>query len=132
MMRYCETFTPIGRLFLAGDESGLRRVSFPNRGPRAEITERWERTEEPFREAIAQLEAYFDRRLRWFDLPNRKELEIDSDQVLRSRTFPGLWIDVPGLVAKDHARLMATLNAGLATAEHADFCRRLSQKRQGT
>jgi methylated-DNA-[protein]-cysteine S-methyltransferase len=67
-MRYCETSTPIGRLLLAGDESGLRRVSFPNRAPGAAITERWERTEEPFREAIAQLRAYFERRLRRFDL----------------------------------------------------------------
>jgi len=68
MMQYCETSTPIGRLLLAGDESGLRRVSFPNRPPPAEIAKRWERTEEPFREAISQLEAYFDRRLRRFDL----------------------------------------------------------------
>ena len=67
-MRYCETPTPMGRLMLAGDESGLRRVTFPNRPPPAEITECWERTEEPFREAIAQLEAYFERRLRRFDL----------------------------------------------------------------
>lgn len=68
MMQYCETSTPIGRLLLAGDEGGLRRVSFPNRPVSAEITEGWERTDEPFREAIAQLEAYFDRRLRRFDL----------------------------------------------------------------
>ena len=68
MMQYCETSTPIGRLLLAGDKSGLRLVSFPSRAPRADITERWERSEEPFRDAIAQLGAYFDRRLRRFDL----------------------------------------------------------------
>ena len=85
-MRYCETSTPIGRLLLAGDESGLRRVSFPNRGPRGEITGRWERSEEPFREAIAQLEAYFDRRLRRFDLalaPEGTPFELEVWSALR-------------------------------------------------
>ena len=67
-MRYCETSTPIGRLLLAGDESGLRRVSFPNKRIPAEVTERWQRAEEPFREAIRQLGLYFEGRLRRFDL----------------------------------------------------------------
>ena len=67
-MRYCETSTPIGRLTLVGDESGLRRVSFPNRRLLTEVTERWQRTEEPFREAIRQLALYFEGRLRRFDL----------------------------------------------------------------
>jgi len=67
-MRYCETSTPIGRLTLAGDESGLRRVSFPNRNIPAEVVARWQRTEAPFREAIRQLGLYFEGRLRRFDL----------------------------------------------------------------
>jgi methylated-DNA-[protein]-cysteine S-methyltransferase len=67
-MRYCETSTPIGRLTLVGDESGLRRVSFPNKRIPVEVTERWQRAEEPFREAIRQLDLYFEGRLRRFDL----------------------------------------------------------------
>jgi Uma2 family endonuclease len=65
-------------------------------------------------------------RLRWFDLPARQELTIDPDGVLRSRVFPGLWIDTAGLVSKDHAKLMATLAAGLARSEHRDFLQRLA------
>lgn len=30
MMRYCEISTPVGRLLLAGDEEGLRRIAFHN------------------------------------------------------------------------------------------------------
>jgi methylated-DNA-[protein]-cysteine S-methyltransferase len=68
MMRYCEFSTPVGRLLLASDEEGLRRIAFQSELHSAEVTERWQRTEEPFREAIAQLDAYFAGRLRRFDL----------------------------------------------------------------
>ena len=68
-MRCCEISTPVGRLRLAGDEKGLRRISFQNRFPLAAPAESPLRTEGPFREAIAQLEAYFAGALRRFDLP---------------------------------------------------------------
>lgn len=66
-MLYCEMLTPVGRLLLAGDGRALHRVSFQS-GRRPEIAEGWQRMEGPFRDAIAQLEAYFAGRLRRFDL----------------------------------------------------------------
>jgi methylated-DNA-[protein]-cysteine S-methyltransferase len=67
-MRYCEISSPVGRLLLAGDARGLRRISFQD-GPRPmRIPEAWERAEEPFQHAIAQLAAYFAGRLKRFDL----------------------------------------------------------------
>ena len=69
MRRCCEIFTPVGRLRLAGDESGLRSISFQNRFSPAAPAESPLPTEAPFREAIAQLEAYFAGALRRFDLP---------------------------------------------------------------
>ena len=68
MMSYCETSTPIGRLLLTGDESGLRGISFDNGRHPAQVAETWQRTEEPFRDAIAQLADYFAGRRRRFDL----------------------------------------------------------------
>jgi methylated-DNA-[protein]-cysteine S-methyltransferase len=59
--------TPVGRLLLAGERGALHRVSFQS-GRDPDIAEGWQRTEDPFREAIAQLEAYFAGRLRRFDL----------------------------------------------------------------
>jgi methylated-DNA-[protein]-cysteine S-methyltransferase len=69
MMRCCEMSTTIGRLRLAGDERGLRSISFQNRFPPAAPAENSLGAEEPFREAIAQLNAYFAGELRRFDLP---------------------------------------------------------------
>ena len=68
-MRCCEITTPIGRLRLAGDEKGLRSISFENRFPPAAPAESPLRREELFREAIVQLDAYFAGELRRFDLP---------------------------------------------------------------
>jgi methylated-DNA-[protein]-cysteine S-methyltransferase len=68
MMCYCELSTPVGRLLLAGDEKGLRRISFQKGFHPVKPAGDWRRTEEPFREALAQLEAYFAGELRMFDL----------------------------------------------------------------
>ena len=62
-----------------------------------------------------------EQRLRWFDLDAGQELHADGDGVLRMRVFPGLWVDGPALLAKNYQRMMATLEGGLATPEHAAF-----------
>jgi Uma2 family endonuclease len=67
-----------------------------------------------------------DRRLRWFDLPNDRELPPDPDGVCRLRTFPGLWVHADALLARDYGRLMTTLQQGLATPEHAAFVEKLA------
>ena len=68
MMHYCDVATPVGRLLLAGDEEGLRRISFESGSHPVEPAEDWQRAEEPFRDVIAQLEAYFAGKLRRFDV----------------------------------------------------------------
>lgn len=71
-----------------------------------------------------------DRRLHWLDLRTGTELTPDADGVVRVRCFPGLWIHVEALLAKDYNRLMTTLQQGLATPEHAAFVRRLEDARK--
>ena len=68
MLRYCELSTPVGRLLLAGDEEGLRRISFQDGLHPIRPAEGWQRAEVPFREVVNQLEAYFAGKLRRFDL----------------------------------------------------------------
>jgi Uma2 family endonuclease len=59
----------------------------------------------------------------WFVLEagRYERLRADADQVLRSRVFPGLWLDVAGLLRGDARSLHACLERGLASAEHARF-----------
>ena len=48
-------------------------------------------------------------------------MPADADGVFRSRLFPGLWLDAAALFAEDAAALLAMLEKGLATPEHATF-----------
>ncbi len=70
-----------------------------------------------------------ERQLRRFDLRADQELTPDADGVFRVRAFPGLWVHGAALLARDHSRLMATLDQGLATPEHAEFVNRLAAAR---
>lgn len=71
-----------------------------------------------------------EQQLRWFDLPNNQELRIGDDGILRAKTFPGLWIHGPALLAKNFEQFMATLNAGLATPERKEFMRELAVRKR--
>jgi Uma2 family endonuclease len=53
-------------------------------------------------------------------------LAPDSDRILRSRCFPGLWLDPAALWRDDQKHLIAVLQQGLATPEHAAFVARLA------
>ncbi len=53
----------------------------------------------------------------------------DPDGLHRSAMFPGLWLDPAALLADDGPALVATLERGLATAEHAAFVARLAAAR---
>ena len=70
-----------------------------------------------------------ERQLHWFDLRANAELAADPDGVIRARCFPGLWIHIEALLGQDVRQLLATLEQGLATPEHAEFVRRLAAQR---
>ena len=54
-----------------------------------------------------------------------RPLDADAAGILRSAAFPGLWVSVPALLAGDRAAVLATLQEGLASPEHAAFRARL-------
>lgn len=72
-----------------------------------------------------------DRALDWWMLEDEefRPLPADADGLMRSRIFAGLWLDAPALLAGDGPRVMAVLNAGLATAGHREFVERLAARR---
>ena len=53
--------------------------------------------------------------------------ETSPDGTLRSLVFPGLWLDVAAFWAEDGAKMLAALNACLASAEHQRFVERLAK-----
>lgn len=66
----------------------------------------------------------------WHELVDGKYREIapSDDGILRSRVFPGLWLDTLALWSRDLPGLAAAVQRGVATAEHAQFVRKHSAK----
>jgi Uma2 family endonuclease len=64
-----------------------------------------------------------DRRVDWF--VNRggqfEALPVSADGILRSTIFPGLWLDPAALIRGDLATVLAVVQRGLDTPEHAEF-----------
>jgi Uma2 family endonuclease len=74
-----------------------------------------------------------DRAVDWFVLRSGQfeRLEPGSDGILRSEVFPGLWLDPAALTSGDSARVLAVLQQGLASPEHAGFIARLNTQPTG-
>ena len=70
----------------------------------------------------------YEQQVRWFVLHEGEyeELAPGADGILRSEVFPGLWLDPAALWRQDLAGLLAVLQAGLATPEHAASVERLT------
>ena len=74
----------------------------------------------------------FDEAIDWFAWRDGKYVPLppDKDGGVRSEAFPGLWIDIPALLADRWPDVQKTLQAGLSSAEHAAFVAKLEGKKQ--
>jgi hypothetical protein len=71
-----------------------------------------------------------DRAFDWFILRNEQyERLIPQAGIIKSETFPGLWIDCGVLLRRDHVRVHEVLQQGLRSPEHAAFVNALQTKR---
>ena len=70
-----------------------------------------------------------DNVLDWFVLTGGKLVlrAADTSGIVRSEAFPGLWINVPALLALDAQRLWETLDQGLETPEYKSFAARVAE-----
>lgn len=59
-----------------------------------------------------------------------REIAPDENGCLRSRIFPGLWLDTAALWAGDLPALAATVQQGIATPEHAEFVEGLARSKR--
>jgi Uma2 family endonuclease len=71
------------------------------------------------------------RRMIWRVLDNGSYIAqtLPADGIFRSRVFPGLWLDVAAFWANDGAKMLAVLNAGLASEDHRTLVERLAAAR---
>ena len=69
----------------------------------------------------------------WFTRQAGRLVRIrpDGDGLYRSRSFPGLWLDPVALLGRDGPALLAALQRGLATPEHAAFVAHLGGRAAG-
>jgi len=74
------------------------------------------------------------REIRWRRLVDGvyELMPASADGVLRSQVFPGLWLQPAALLAGDMALVLATLQQGLQSPEHAAFVRRFQQFSKGS
>jgi hypothetical protein len=75
-----------------------------------------------------------DSALDWFVL--EKDAYVpnvpDAEQIYRSRIFPGLWLDLPALLAQNAARILQVIELGLESPAHAEFKARLNARTQSS
>jgi Uma2 family endonuclease len=72
--------------------------------------------------------------VRWFVLQDGtyREVEADAGGMFKSTVFPGLWLDAPALLRRDIRQVMATLQHGIETPEHAAFVQQLQARRRAS
>ncbi|MEW6126868.1 MAG: methylated-DNA--[protein]-cysteine S-methyltransferase [Acidobacteriota bacterium] len=71
--RYTLIDSPVGKILIAGTSETLTQVWFLEGKHPVKIPTEWQADDHLFKEAIAQLDAYFERKLFTFDLPLRLE-----------------------------------------------------------
>jgi Uma2 family endonuclease len=73
-----------------------------------------------------------DARLDWFDWESTAYVRRlpDKPGLIKSRVFPGLWLNVTALLNGRHDAVLRTVQAGVASAEHRAFVRKLGAARR--
>ncbi len=73
-----------------------------------------------------------DSLIEWYVLQGRTYdlVKPDPDGIMRSLTFPGLWIDAEAMSQRDVSRVLRVLALGLASDEHERFVRELALKKK--
>lgn len=65
----------------------------------------------------------YDRQFDWFRLKEGEYilLEPNTDEIICSQVFPGLWLAKSALLAGNLAKVLSVLQQGLSTPEHRNF-----------
>jgi Uma2 family endonuclease len=74
----------------------------------------------------------YEKEVRWHALVGRRYrlLSPDRDGLLRSRVFPGLWLDSKALLDGNMQQVLARLQEGLNSLEHKRFVAKLARRKR--
>jgi hypothetical protein len=74
----------------------------------------------------------YEQAVRWHVLVRRRYqlLSPDRDGLLRSRVFPGLWLDSKALLEGNPQQVLARLQDGLNSSEHKRFVAKLVRRKR--
>ena len=69
-----------------------------------------------------------EQKISWFYLEKGEYLDLaaDTDGIIRSRVFPGLWLAVSSVLGGNMQGVLAVLQQGLQSPEHAAFVQKLA------
>lgn len=75
----------------------------------------------------------YEQEVRWHVLVGGRYqlLSPDRDGLIRSRIFPGLWLDCKALLERNLQQVLARLEKGLNSPEHRRFVAKLSRRKRG-
>ncbi|MBD2435319.1 Uma2 family endonuclease [Nostoc sp. FACHB-110] len=70
----------------------------------------------------------FDNKLDWFVLENGDYITLnpDTNGIIKSRTFPGLWLELSALLTGEMTQVLAVLQQGVASEAHQLFIQQIS------
>jgi hypothetical protein len=73
----------------------------------------------------------YEQEIRWHRLTTKgyQRLAPTPGMIWKSKIFPGLWLDGAAMLANHAAKVLATLQHGLQSPEHAAFVKRLAKKK---
>ncbi len=69
-----------------------------------------------------------DNEIDWFRLKDEKYLKLQADEkgIIKSKIYPGLWLDINALLNGDLVKVLEILKQGIDTYEHQNFCQKIS------
>ena len=72
----------------------------------------------------------YEQQVNWFSLRNGTYEPIDAtaDGIVRSRVFPGLWLQPQAFWADDMATVLAVLQQGLTSTDYHSFREQLARR----
>lgn len=74
----------------------------------------------------------YEQEIRWHRLTinGYRRVAPTAEMIWKSRVFPGLWLNGKAMLANDAAKVLATLQKGLRSPEHAAFVKKLAKKKK--